>query len=113
MRCGAPSSCAPISGDEARASTHLMEAERLRRQAQLQQEAGVWTTTGIQKLEAGDLIAALDHFRRATTIFEAYAPAHYQMGLTLQRLGQLDASRVAFARARQLNPTLVPPDGLR
>lgn len=101
------------SGDEAGARTYLAEAERLRRLAQLQQEAGVWTTTGIQKLETGDLLGALDHFRRATTIFEAWAPAHYQMGLVLQRLGQPEASRAAFARARQLNPSLVPPEGLR
>jgi hypothetical protein len=28
----------------------------------------------------------------------------------LQRLGQPDAARAAFARAAQLNPGLVPPD---
>jgi superkiller protein 3 len=97
------------AGDEAAARRHFAEADRLRQQAQLEQEAGVWTTTGIQKLAAGDLIGAIDHFRRATSIFEPYAPAHYQMGLALQRLGQHDASRAAFARARQLNPSLVPP----
>ena len=56
-----------------------------------------------------DLAAAIDCFRRATTIFEAYAPAHYQLGRALQRLGQPDAARRAFARARQLNPSLIPP----
>ena len=101
------------AGDEAGARMHFGEAERLRRRAQREQEASVWTTTGIQKLEAGVLLGALDHFRRATTIFEAHAPAHYQMGLAFQRLGQPEASRAAFARARQLNPTFVPPDGLR
>jgi tetratricopeptide (TPR) repeat protein len=97
------------AGDDRAARMHLAEADRLRQRAQLEQEAGVWTTTGIEKLEAGDLVGAIDHFRRATSIFEAYAPAHYQMALAFERLGQHDASRAAFARARQLNPTLVPP----
>ena len=96
-------------GDESGARKHFDEAERLRHQAQLEQEAGVWTAVGTEKLDGGDLQGALGCFRRATTIFEVYAPAHYQMGRTLERLGQRDAARAAFARARQLNPSLVPP----
>jgi superkiller protein 3 len=97
------------AGDEKGARTHLAEAERLRRRAESLQEAGVWTATGTQKLDAGDFSAALDHFRRAIQIFEAYAPAHYQMGRALQELGQDDAARAAFHRAQQLNPSLLPP----
>jgi len=98
-----------LAGDESGARTHLAEAERLRQRAQQEQEAGVWTIVGIQKMEAGDLTGALDYFRRAASVFEAYAPAHYQMGLVLHRLGQPDASRAAFSKAQQLNPSLVPP----
>jgi superkiller protein 3 len=97
------------AGDEAGARTHLAEAERLRRRAELLQEAGVWTTTGTQKLDAGDFTTALEHFRRAIQIVEAYAPAHYQMGRALQGLGRDDAARAAFHRAQQLNPSLLPP----
>jgi len=97
------------SGDEAGGRAHFAEAERLRRRAQLEQEASVWTAVGTGKLDAGDLIGALDQFRRATAAFEAYAPAHYQMGRVFLRLGQPDASRAAFARAAQLNPSLVSP----
>lgn len=97
------------SGDDAAARQELTEADRLRRRAQLEQEASVWTATGTQKLEAGDAARAVDHFRRAITIFEAYAPAHYQMGRALRQLGQHDASRAAFYRAQQLNSSLVPP----
>lgn len=97
------------SGDHAGARTHLAEAERLRRRAQLVQEAGVWTATGTQRLESGNATGALDHFRRAIQIFEAYAPAHYQMGRALQGLGRDEAARAAFDRAQQLNPSLVPP----
>lgn len=101
------------AGDEAGARAHLAEAEALRRRADLQQQASVWTSTGIQKLEAGDPAGAIDRFRRATEIFEAYAPAHYQLGRALQLLGRHDASRAAFARAHQLNPSLVPPGRTR
>jgi tetratricopeptide (TPR) repeat protein len=97
------------TGDDRGARAALAEADRLRRQVQLEQEAGVWTAVGAQKLDSGDLLDALDCFRRATTAFEAYAPAHYQMGRTLERLGQHDAARAAFLRAAQLNPSLVPP----
>jgi tetratricopeptide (TPR) repeat protein len=97
------------SGDEAAARAHLAEAERLRRRAQLEREASVATSVGTAKLEAGDLTGALDQFRRAAAIDDGYAPAHYQMGRTLQRLGQHEASRAAFARAQRLNPSLVPP----
>jgi Flp pilus assembly protein TadD len=71
------------------------------------------TSVGIQKMEGGDLAGALAQFQRATAVFDGYAPAHYQMGLVLQRLGQLDASRAAFGRAQALNPSLVPPRGAR
>jgi tetratricopeptide (TPR) repeat protein len=97
------------SGDAGGAASHRSEAERLRREAQLVQEAGVWTTVGSQKFEKGDFLGALDSFRHATTVFEGYAPAHYQMGRVLDRLGEADAARSAFARAHQLNPSLVPP----
>jgi tetratricopeptide (TPR) repeat protein len=101
------------SGDEAGARRQFDEAERLRRKAELEHEALVWTSVGIQKAGAGDLQGALDSFRRATATFEPYAPAHYQMGLLLDRLGQPAASRSAFERARQLNPSLVSPRNTR
>jgi tetratricopeptide (TPR) repeat protein len=101
------------AGDAAAAQRHLAEAERLRARAQLEQEARVWTSVGTERLDAGDSSSALECFRRAAGIFEDYAPAHYQMGRALQRLGRLDAARAAFARAHQLNLSLVPPKELR
>jgi tetratricopeptide (TPR) repeat protein len=96
-----------LSGDEAGARVQLDEGERLRRQSQQQHEALVWTAVGTAKLDAGDALGALDDFRRATATFDRYAPAHYQMGRALERLGERDASRAAFERARQLNPSLI------
>lgn len=97
------------AGDEHAARKELAEADRLRRRAQLEQEASVWTATGTQKLERGDARGGVEHFRRAIAIFDTYAPAHYQLGRALRQLGQHDASRAAFHRAQQLNSSLVPP----
>ncbi len=96
-------------GDAPAARKHLAEAERLRERTQQEQEARVWTSLGTQKLETGEAGGALECFRRAVAIFEGYAPAHYQMGRTFQRLGQPAEARAAFARAQKLNPSLVPP----
>jgi tetratricopeptide (TPR) repeat protein len=97
------------AGQESAAREELAESERLRWRAQLEQEAAVLTAVGTQKLGDGDPSGALTLFRRATALLDNYAPAHYQAGVALQKLGQLDASRAAFARAAQLNPGLVPP----
>jgi tetratricopeptide (TPR) repeat protein len=97
------------TGDERDARRELAEADRLRLLAQQSQEAAVWTAAGTQKLDAGDPVLALDCFRRATKAFDAFAPAHYQMGRALDRLGQREAARAAFAKAQRLNPALVPP----
>jgi tetratricopeptide (TPR) repeat protein len=97
------------SGDAAAGAAEFEEADRLRRRAQAEQEAGVWTAVGSRTLESGDLTGALDQFRRATAVFEEYAPAHFQIGLVLRRLGQSEAAEAAFHRAAQLNPGLAPP----
>lgn len=99
------------SGDAAGARRHFAEAERLRERERLEQAARVWTSVGTGKLEQGDPAGAVDAFRRATATLETYAPAHYQLGRALQQLGRIDDARAAFARARQLNPSLVPPPG--
>lgn len=97
------------SGDAAAARQHFEQAQRLREAGRLEQEARMWTTAGTEKLEAGDVAAALDCFRRATGTFPDYAPAHFQTGVALLRAGDAAGARAAFERARQLNPALVPP----
>jgi Flp pilus assembly protein TadD len=77
---------------------------------ELERQATTSTAVGIARLDAGDAARAVEQFRRALSVFEAYAPAHYQLGRALARLGQADDARAAFARARQLNPSLVAPD---
>ena len=100
-----------LERDEAGARRAAAEADRLRALFQQSQEAATLTAAGAQQLDAGDAAAAADLFRRATQAFDAFAPAHYQLGRALQRLGQHDAAKAAFARAQQLNPALVPPPG--
>ena len=98
-----------LSGDVSAGRRELDQAEKLRRRAELEHEALVSTSVGIRKVQEGDLSGGLAQFTRATEVFDEYAPAHYQQGLVLQRLGRADAARAAFARAHQLNPSLVPP----
>ena len=98
-----------MTGDLSGAQAELVESERLRRRGEVEHEALVTTTVGIQHMASGQWNAALDQFARAIAVFPDYAPAHYQMGLALRQLGRNDESRKSFDRARKLNPNLVPP----
>lgn len=97
------------AGDEMGAQRESAEAERLRTLSENSQKAAALTAAGVQRLDEGHTTDAVDCFRRAIDAFDAFAPAHYQLGRALGRLGRLDAARAEFARAQQLNPALVPP----
>src|SRR6266542_3884203 len=88
------------AGEGSRAREEFDRAERLRQQGAQEQEASVLTAAGAQQLERGELTPALETFRRATAVLNSYAPAYYQMGRTLNALGDAAAAREAFARAR-------------
>ncbi len=96
-------------GDAAGATAILAEAERLRHRREQDQQASVLTAVGTAKFDAGDFTGALELFRRAVAASGEYAPAHYQMGRALQRLGREQEARDAFARAAALNPSLATP----
>jgi tetratricopeptide (TPR) repeat protein len=97
------------AGDEAGARRESTEAERLRMLSDNVQKAAALTAAGVQKLDSGDAAGAAQCFHQAIGAVEAFAPAHYQLGRALERLGRHDAARAEFARAQQLNPALVPP----
>jgi tetratricopeptide (TPR) repeat protein len=97
------------AGDERGARSAIDDAERLRERTAREREALTWTAVGIRKGEEGNLPGAAEAFGRAIAAFEAYAPAHYQLGLAFQRLGRAEDARAAFERAQRLNPSLVPP----
>ena len=96
-------------GDSAEATAILGQAEQLRHQREQDQQASVLTSVGSAKFDAGDFSSALDLFRRAVAASGEYAPAYYQMGRTLQRLGREEEAKGAFARAAALNPSLEMP----
>ena len=98
-----------LAGDQSGARRASAEADRLRARQQQSLQATTWTAAGVQKLDGGDAAGAAECFRRAIQAFDGFAPAHYQLGRALDRLGQPDAAKAAFARAQQLNPALVPP----
>jgi len=101
------------SGDDAGARRASEEAERLRTADQAERAAVVMTTVGIARLDAGDAEGARERFAAAASTADGYAPAHYHLGRALLRLQHVEAARQAFARARRLNPSLVPPDDPR
>jgi tetratricopeptide (TPR) repeat protein len=96
-------------GDVAGATAVVAAAERLRHRREQDQQASVLTSVGTARLDAADFAAALDLFRRAVAASEQYAPAYYQMGRALQRLGRDEEARAAFWRAAALNPSLAAP----
>jgi tetratricopeptide (TPR) repeat protein len=62
--------------------------------------------SGKRLLNAGDLDGAISQFRSAIGSAPGYAPAHFQLGLALQRKGQTDEAAKEFQKAAQLDPRL-------
>ena len=102
-----------LAGEAEAARQEAGEAERRRKLGQIEREAAVRTAVGLARFDAGDLPSAAEHFRGAVAALGSYAPAHYQLGRTLRALGRIEEAGAAFARARELNPSLVPPDDPR
>lgn len=98
-----------LAGEDGRADREFARADELRRRAALEQEASVLTAAGTEKLDRGEAEPALGLFRKATSVLNSYAPAFYQMGRALDRLGDHAGARSAFVRAHELNPSLTPP----
>jgi tetratricopeptide (TPR) repeat protein len=60
-------------------------------------------------LTAGDLDGAIFQFRTAIQSLPVYAPAHYQLGLALQRKGAKEEASKEFQKAAELDPHLKAP----
>jgi regulator of sirC expression with transglutaminase-like and TPR domain len=56
--------------------------------------------------ERGRHRGAVEHYRAVVKQLPAFAEAHANLGLTLQRLGRLEEARRAYLRARTHNPRL-------
>jgi eukaryotic-like serine/threonine-protein kinase len=67
------------------------------------------TNSGKRLLNAGDLDGAISQFRSAINATPEYAPAHFELGLALQRKGEKEEAAKEFRRARELDPRLTVP----
>ena len=98
-----------LAGDDEGSRRASAEAERRRTDDQRERTAVVMTAVGVSRLDAGDADGARERFAAAVGVAATYAPAHYHLGRALHRLGRIDDARAAFAKAQQLNPSLVSP----
>jgi len=83
-------------------------AELAKRSTDLQ--AAVFATNSGKRLRAtGDLDNAITQFRAALAAAPDYAPAHFELGLTLQQQGKKEEARRELEKAASLDHKLVPP----
>jgi len=96
-------------GDTAGAAAESKAGIELSKQRTSEQAALFATNSGKRLLTAGDLEGAISQFRSAINAMPSYAPAHYQLGLALQRRGEKNEAALEFRKAAELDPHLTPP----
>jgi Flp pilus assembly protein TadD len=96
--------------DSKGASAAFAEAERLRKSKADAQAATFAVSTGMQKLEDGDVSAAVAQLREAVRLAPENAQAHYQLALALRQQGDTASADAHLAEARRLAPSMVPAD---
>ena len=74
-----------------------------------EQAAAIATNSGRRLLNAGDLDGAISQFRAAIQSLPAYAPAHYQLGMALQRKGSKEEASKEFQKAAELDSRFKTP----
>jgi CheY-like chemotaxis protein len=63
---------------------------------------------GVEALESGNVVAALESFRRAESVDPLAAKTHYMLGRALEENGEPLKAIYHFERATMLNPRLFP-----
>jgi len=96
-------------GDVNGAAAESKAGSELSKEKNSQQTALFATNSGKRLLTAGDLEGAISQFKAAIQALPGYAPAHFQLGLALQRKGDKAESAREFQKARELDPRLTPP----
>jgi len=96
-------------GDNEGAAAESKAGTELGKRKNSEQAALFATNSGKRLLNAGDVDGAISQFRSAIQAVPDYAPAHFQLGLALQRKGEKAESAREFQKARELDPRLTPP----
>jgi tetratricopeptide (TPR) repeat protein len=96
-------------GDNEGAAAESKRGTEIGKEKTNQQAALFATNSGKRLLNVGDLEGAIAQFRSAIQALPSYAPAHFQLGLALQRKGDKAESARELQKARELDPRLTPP----
>jgi Flp pilus assembly protein TadD len=96
-------------GDNAGAAAESRAGAEIAKQKTSEQAALFATNSGKRLLNAGDIDGAISQFRAAIQSVPAYAPAHYQLALALQRKGDKQGAAEEFGAAAELDPKLKGP----
>jgi Flp pilus assembly protein TadD len=96
-------------GDTEGAAAESRAGAEIAKQKTNEQAALFATNSGRRLFNAGDLEGAISQFRAAINSLPGYAPAHYQLGLALQRKGNKQEAAQEFKAAAALDPRLKPP----
>ena len=87
-------------GDAQHATEESRKGALLAKELSDLQAAVFATDSGKRLMNAGDLDGAISRFRAAVASTPGYAPAHYQLGLALQRKGNAEESGREFKKRR-------------
>jgi Flp pilus assembly protein TadD len=96
-------------GDTEGAAAESRAGMELLKHLSSEQAATFATNSGRRLLNAGDLDGAISQFRAAIQALPGYAPAHYELGVALQRKGNKEESNREFQKASELDPHLRAP----
>ena len=96
-------------GDNQGAAAEAKAGIDIGKQKTNEQAALFATNSGKRLLNAGDLDGAISQFRSAVAATPDYPPAHFQLGLALQRKGEKEEATKEFRKAAELDPRLTPP----
>src|SRR5260370_4648060 len=91
------------------AAAETRTGAELAKQKTSEQAALFATNSGRRLLNAGDIDGAILQFRSAIHSMPGYAPAHFQLGLALERKGDKQGAAQEFKTAANLDPRLQPP----
>jgi Flp pilus assembly protein TadD len=96
-------------GDENGAAAESRAGMEILKHMSNESAATFATNSGRRLLNVGDLEGAISQFRSAIQSLPAFAPAHYQLALALQRKGNSEEAASEFRKAAELDPRWKAP----